>query len=206
MNACYHRLYGQHTRFRELIAPLARHGLQLKELERDHPDVQKRMAVTELAAKRDEELCDVIEDLWFRAGAWPIKGIEPSRQTVEINGAQFHCHGYIPELDAWVVLGFDSRENAQLSRPNAKLSVRAEWAVKRTLFQAFCRKPLIWLDSYESSKRLLSSLAGDASAGPGFDYKVKGELASAPLLDCFVMAAGFIENLRSGRARPPWAR
>jgi hypothetical protein len=23
------------------------------------------MAVTELAAKRDEELCDAIEDLWF---------------------------------------------------------------------------------------------------------------------------------------------
>ncbi|WP_369302225.1 UvrD-helicase domain-containing protein [Pseudomonas sp. N2-5-1-1] len=195
MNACYHRLHGRHERFRELIAPLARHGLQLKELERDHPDVQKRIAVTELAAKRDEELCDVIEDLWFRAGAWPIKGIEPSRQTFEINGAQFHCHGYIPQLDAWVMLGFDSRENAQISRPNSKLSVRAEWAVKRTLFQAFCRKPMIWLDSYESSKRLLSSLAGDATAGPGFDYKVKGELASAPLLDSFVMAAGFIENL-----------
>ena len=195
MNACYHRLHGSHARFRELIAPLARHGLQLKELERDHPDVQKRMAVTELAARRDEELCDVIEDLWFRAGAWPIKGIEPSRQAFDINGAIFHCHGYIPELDAWVVLGFDSRESPQISRPNSKLSVRAEWAVKRTLFQAFCRKPLIWLDNYESSTRLLSSLAGDATAGPGFDYKVKGELASAPLLDCFVMAAGFIENL-----------
>ena len=195
MNACYHQLHGRHERFRELIAPLARHGLQLKELERDHPDVQKRIAVTELAAKRDEELCDVIEDLWFRAGAWPIKGIEPSRQTFEINGAQFHCHGYIPQLVAWVMLGFDSRENAQISRPNSKLSVRAEWVVKRTLFQAFCRKPMIWLDSYESSKRLLSSLAGDATAGPGFDYKVKGELASAPLLDSFVMAAGFIENL-----------
>ena len=174
---------------------MARHGLQLKELERDHPDVQKRMAVTELAAKRDDELCDVIEDLWFRAGAWPIKGIEPSRQTFEINGAQFHCHGYIPQLDAWVVLGFDARENAQISRPNSRLSVRAEWAVKRTLFQAFCRKPLIWIDSYESSRRLLSSLADDAMAGPGFDYKVKGELVSAPLLDSFVMAAGFIENL-----------
>ncbi|CRM60564.1 DNA helicase II [Pseudomonas sp. 24 E 13] len=195
MNACYHRLHGSHARFRELIAPLARHGLQLKELERDHPDVQKRMAVTELAARRDEELCDVIEDLWFRAGAWPIKGIEPSRQAFDINGAIFHCHGYIPELDAWVVLGFDSRESPQISRPNSKLSVRAEWAVKRTLFQAFCRKPLIWLDNYESSTRLLGSLAGDATAGPGFDYKVKGELASAPLLDCFVMAAGFIENL-----------
>ncbi|WP_285407304.1 UvrD-helicase domain-containing protein [Pseudomonas sp. FR229a] len=195
INACYHRLFNEDERFRQLIQPLSRAGLQLKELERDHPDVQKRMAVTELAAKRDEELCDVIEDLWFRAGAWPIKGIEPSRQTFEINGSTFHCHGYIPSLDAWVVLGFDSRENAQLCRPNAKLSVRAEWAVKRTLFQAFCRKPLIWLDSYESSRRVLATLAGDASAGPGFDYKVKGELASAPLLDCFVGAAGFIENL-----------
>lgn len=195
LNACYHALYQRDERFREAIKPLLRHALQLKELERDHPDVQKRMAVTELAAKRDEELCDTLEDLWFRAGAWPIKGIEPNRQTLEINGSRFHCHGYVPELDAWVVLGFDPRENPQLSRPGSKLSVRAEWAVKRTLFQAFCRKPLIWLDSYESSKRALSSLAGDASAGPGFDYKVKGELASAPLLDCFVAAAGFIENL-----------
>ena len=195
LNACYHRLFNDDERFRQLIQPLSRAGLQLKELERDHPDVQKRMAVTELAAKRDEELCDVIEDLWFRAGAWPIKGIEPNRQAFEINGSKFHAHGYIPSLDAWVVLGFDPRENAQLTRPNAKLSVRAEWAVKRTLFQAFCRKPLIWLDSYESSRRVLATLAGDGSAGPGFDYKVKGELASAPLLDCFVAAAGFIENL-----------
>lgn len=195
LNACYHRLFSEDERFRQLIQPLSRHALQLKELERDHPDVQKRMAVTELAAKRDEELCDVIEDLWLRAGAWPIKGIEPNRQTFEINGSTFHCHGYIPSLDAWVVLGFDPRENPQVCRPNAKLTVRAEWAVKRTLFQALCRKPLIWIDSYESSKRVLATLAGDASAGPGFDYKVKGELSSAPLLDCFVAAAGFIENL-----------
>nr|WP_279309512.1 UvrD-helicase domain-containing protein [Pseudomonas koreensis] len=195
LNACYHRLYKEDPRFAQLIQPLSRHALQLKELERDHPDVQKRVAVTELAARRDEELCDMIEDMWLGAGAWPIKGIEPSRQTFEINGASFHCHGYIPSLDAWVVLGFDPRENPQVCRPNAKLTVRAEWAVKRTLFQAFCRKPLIWLDCYESSKRLLATLAGDVSAGPGFDYKVKGELASAPLLDCFVAAAGFIENL-----------
>ncbi|NWB26872.1 UvrD-helicase domain-containing protein [Pseudomonas gingeri] len=195
LNACYHRLYRDEPRFREILVPLYRHALQLKELEQDHPDVQKRMAVTELASRRDEELCDTVEDLWFRAGAWPIEGIEPNRETVDINGSRFHCHGYIPELDAWVVLGFDPRESPQITRPGSRLTVRAEWAVKRTLFQAFCRKPLIWLDNYESAKRVLSSLGGDATAGPGFDYKVKGELASAPLLDCFVMAAGFIENL-----------
>lgn len=195
LNACYHRLYANSDRFRETLAPLCRHALQLKELEREHPDVQKRMAVTELAAKRDEELCDTLEDLWFAAGAWPIKGIEPNRETVEINGSRFHCHGYIRALDAWVVLGFDPRENANISRPNAKLSVRAEWAVKRTLFRAFCNKPLIWLETYDSAKRIIASLGEDTSSGPGFDYKVKGELSSAPLLDCFVAAASFIENL-----------
>jgi superfamily I DNA/RNA helicase len=111
LNACFHALHTRDERFRELIKPLSRHALQLKELERDHPDVQKRMAVTELAAKRDEELCDTVEDLWFRARAWPIKGIEPNRQTFEINGSTFHCHGYIPSLDAWVMLGFDPGEN-----------------------------------------------------------------------------------------------
>lgn len=195
LNACYHGLYSRDERFRDTLAPLCRHALQLKELERDHPDVQKRMAVTELAAKRDEELCDTLEDLWFAAGAWPIQGIEPSRETVQINGSQFHCHGYVPQLDAWVVLGFDPRENPQICRLGAKLSVRAEWAVKRTLFRAFCSKPLIWLESYDAAKRVIASLAGDASAGPGFDYKLKGELSSAPLLDCFVAAASFIENL-----------
>lgn len=195
LNLCYRDLLQASPRFAELIAGLRREALQLKALDRDHPDVQKRVAVTQLSASRDEELCDVIEDLWFQAGAWPIKGIEPSRETVEINGSRFHFHGHIAELDAWVVLGFDPKENQQYKRPGAKLPVWAEWVIKRTLFQAFCDKPVIWLENYAAAKRLTASLAGDAVAGPGFDYKVKGELGAAPLLDAFVSAAGFIENL-----------
>ncbi|KJK17040.1 UvrD-helicase domain-containing protein [Pseudomonas sp. 2(2015)] len=195
LNLCYRDLLGSSPRFAELIAGLRREALQLKALDRDHPDVQKRVAVTQLSASRDEELCDTLEDLWFAAGAWPIKGIEPSRETVEINGSRFHFHGHIAELDAYVVLGFDPKENQQYKRPGAKLPVWAEWVIKRTLFQAFCDKPVIWLENYAAAKRLTSSLAGDAVAGPGFDYKVKGELGAAPLLDAFVGAAGFIENL-----------
>lgn len=195
LNLCYRDLLQGNPRFAELIGALRREALQLKPLDPDHPDVQKRVQVTQLAAQRDEELCDVIEDLWFAAGAWPIKGIEPCRDTVQIRGSRFHVHGRLEGLDAWVVLGFDPSESAQYQRPGAKLGVRAEWAVKRTLFQAFCDKPLIWLESYSAAKRLAATLAGDAVAGPGFEYKVKGELAPAPLLDAFVSAASFIENL-----------
>lgn len=195
MNLCYRDLYAANPRFREVMAPLYRHSLQLKELDRDHPDVQKRITVMGLSSRRDEELCDVIEDLWIRAGAWPIQGVEPMRQTVEVSGLTFHVHGYAAELDAWIVLGFDPSEDQHLRRPDAKLPVWAEWVIKRTLFQAFCRKPVIWLENYEASRGMMQSLSGAAVAGPGFDYKVKGELSAAPLLDCFVAAAGFIENL-----------
>jgi superfamily I DNA/RNA helicase len=195
MNLCYRDLYAQNQRFREVMLPLYRHALQLKALERDHPDVQKRMAVTELSSKRDEELCDIVEGLWFRAGCWPIKGIKSKRQVFEINGFSFCVHGYLEELDAWVVLGFDGTEDQQMKRSGAKLPVWAEWVIKRTLFQAFCDKSLIWLDKYQDIKRLPAALAEQAVAGPGFDYKLKGELSAAPLLDCFVAAASFIENL-----------
>ncbi|HDS1744633.1 MULTISPECIES: UvrD-helicase domain-containing protein [Pseudomonas] len=195
LNLCYRDLLAESPRFAEIIATLRREALQLKPLDPDHPDVQKRVQVTQLAAQRDEELCDVIEDLWFAAGVWPIKGIEPCRETVDIRGSRFHVHGRLEGLDAWVVLGFDPSESAQYQRPGAKLAVRAEWAVKRTLLQAFCDRPLIWLDNYAMARRLAASLAGDAVAGPGFEYKVKGELAPAPLLDAFVGAANFIENL-----------
>ncbi|WP_313455269.1 UvrD-helicase domain-containing protein [Pseudomonas sp.] len=195
LNQCYSALLKDSPRFAELIATLRREALQLKPLDPEHPDVQKRVQVTQLAAQRDEELCDVIEDLWFAAGAWPIAGIEPCRETVDVRGSRFHVHGRLEGLDAWVVLGFDPGESAQYQRPGAKLAVRAEWAVKRTLLQAFCDKPLIWLDNYAMARRLAASLAGDAVAGPGFEYKVKGELAAVPLLDAFVGAANFIENL-----------
>lgn len=195
MNLCYRDLYAANLRFREVMAPLYRHSLQLKELDRDHPDVQKRITVMGLSSKRDEELCDVIEDLWIRKGAWPIQGVEPMRQTVEVSGLTFHVHGYAAELDAWIVLGFDPSEDQHLRRPDAKLPVWAEWVIKRTLFQAFCRKPVIWLENYDASRGMMQSLSGAAVAGPGFEYKVKGELSAAPLLDCFVAAAGFIENL-----------
>ncbi|WP_081951629.1 UvrD-helicase domain-containing protein [Pseudomonas cremoricolorata] len=195
LNQCYSDLLKANPRFAELVGELRRQALQLKPVDPDHPEVQKRAQVTQLAAQRDEELCDVIEDLWFAAGAWPVAGIEPCRETVEIRGSCFHVHGRLAGLDAWVMLGFDPRESAQYQRPGAKLTVRAEWAVKRTLFQAYCDKPLIWLDNYAAAQRLAAALAGDAVAGPGFEYKVKGELAAVPLLDAFMAASSFIENL-----------
>ena len=195
MNQCYRDLLNTDPTFSGHMANLRKHSAQLRKLDPQDPDVQKRLKAVSLASARDIELCDLIEDHWRQTGAWPIKGIKIDRQDIDIKGFKFSTHGYIAKLDAWVVLGFDAATDAQLIRPGAKIPVWGEWAVKRTLFQAFCDKPLIWLDNPVEAKKILNSLGSKALSGPGFEYQLPGELAAAPLLDCFVAAATFIENL-----------
>lgn len=195
MNEAYRDLMRTDPSFCEHIAQLRKGAAQLRKLDPQDPEVQKRLKVLRLASERDGELCDLIEAHWRAAGAWPIKSIKIDRQTVDIKGFTFQTHGYIAKLNTWVVLGFDAATDPQLTRPSAKIPVWGEWSVKRTLFQAFCDKPLIWLDNPSEAKHVLASLNSKALSGPGFEYQQPGELAPAPLLDCFVAAATFIENL-----------
>ena len=195
MNECYRSHMGNDPVFAGHIASLRRGAAQLRKLDPQDPDVQKRLKALSLASARDAELCDLIEEHWQVAGSWPIKGIKIDRQAIDIKGFKFTTHGYIAKLNTWVVLGFDAATDSQLTRPTAKIPVWGEWAVKRTLFQAFCDKPLIWLDNPSDAKKVLSALNSKALSGPGFEYQLPGELAPAPLLDCFVAAATFIENL-----------
>lgn len=194
LNQCYRQLMSD-PEFAAQIGRLRLRAAVLPRLEAGNPQVQKRAKAMALASSRDGELCDLIEQQWEAAGAWPIKGIKKDRQAIDIQGYKFYSHGYIAKLGAWVVLGCEAREGGEVTRSGAKIPVWGEWAVKRTLFQAFCDKPLIWLDNYSDSKRVVASLTSRSVSGPGFDYQVAGELAAAPLLDAFVAAASFIENL-----------
>jgi len=194
LNRCYRDLMVADSDFAAGIARLRSQALQLPALDPAHPDVQKRLVAMAAAAKRDESLCDTIEAAWVAAGAWPIKGIAPCRESLQINGQGFHVNGWSKHLNAYVILGVDPGHDRQARREGAKLALWAESLVKRTLFQAFCDKPLIWLDNYASSSQLKVG-RGAALTGPGFEYKPQGERSAAPLLDSFVAAAGFIENL-----------
>ncbi|MBC2677309.1 UvrD-helicase domain-containing protein [Pseudomonas sp. MBT-2] len=195
MNECYRSLMSSDPSFSGHVGSLRASAAQLRKLDPQDPDVQKRLKALSLASARDAELCDLIEEHWRAQDAWPIKGIKIDRQAIDIKGFTFHTHGYTARLNTWVVLGFEPGTDAQLTRPTAKIPIWGEWAVKRTLFQAFCDKPLIWLDNPSDAKKVLTSLNGKGLTGPGFEYQLPGELTPAPLLDCFVAAATFIENL-----------
>ncbi|WP_263264218.1 UvrD-helicase domain-containing protein [Pseudomonas sp. RIT-PI-S] len=191
LNHCYQALLASDPEFATVMQALRVRASQLPPLPEGHPEVQRRMAALVPAAQRDAALCELIAQHWRQAGHWPLPGVVEHCSEHRVGGQVFRCHGRLESTGAWVVLGADP-SLGELARPGAKLPVRAEWAVKRTLFQAFFDKPLIWLDSFDSI-RMLS--AGPEMQGPGLDYALAGEAGPQPLLDAFVATASFIENL-----------
>jgi hypothetical protein len=191
LNRCYHSLMATDAAFAQGMQALRQRASQLPRLGPSHPEVQKRLSALVPAAQRDAELCEIIEAHWRQAGHWPIPGVEPATTEHTIEGQRFRCHGYLRASDTWVMLGADPTLG-DTTRPGARLPVRAEWAVKRTLFQALFDKPLIWLDSFERVSAI--NTPGEVQ-GPGFDFCLAGERGAQPVLEAFAAMAGFIENL-----------
>lgn len=190
LNACYHDLMKTDPLFSASIERLRLQAAQLAKLPSHHPLVQRRLLALQPAAERDRELCDLIEAQWKGAGHWPLPGLIANRQLHYIQGQAFQCHGYLEGTDTWVMLGAEEGF-AEQCRPGAGLTIRAEWAVKRTLFQAFFDKPLIWVDKFTD----VTGAGGAEVQGPGIEFALAGESQRQPLLDAFVTMAGFIENL-----------
>lgn len=189
LNGCFQRLVETDSEFAAIIRALRLRASRMAPLPQSHPEVQRRLAALIPAAERDAALCDLIEARWREAGHWPLPHVSATRSEHRIHGQVFRCHGYNEAQKAWVMLGAD-RSMGDASRPGARLPVRAEWAVKRTLFQAFFDKPLIWLDSFAEL-----NVGSEVLQGAGIDYKLSGENTAQPVLDAFVAMAGFIENL-----------
>lgn len=195
LGQAYSALLEGDAHFAESIDTLRRQALQLERLGRDHPDVRTRATVMGLAAQRDSALTEQVRALWQAAGAWPLPGVEAATSALELRGHAFHVHGWHAGAQAWVVLGVDPRESRDLRRAQGELPLAAEVAVKRTLFQAFCDQPVIWLGSYSEGQALAKRMAGDAGRGPGLEYRLVGEHRAQPLLELFYQVASFIESL-----------
>lgn len=196
MNALYEKLYESDVTFRKLIGELHQRSLLLETLEVDHPDAVTRKENAWKMAKIDRALCDQLEGLWTAAGHWPIDGIEPAKKAIRLLGKDFHANGYIPELDAYIILGVDNEEPEDL-----KLETEHGWYMrkhvrdKRILFQAFCGSKVVYLSSYVDSSQSINAFKGRVNGCPKFRYKVRGEISSSYILEAFYSTASYIENL-----------
>ncbi|MBI6766687.1 UvrD-helicase domain-containing protein [Pseudomonas syringae] len=196
MNTVYQELFETNETFRAMIGELYQRSLLLEEMDKDHPDVLERKEKAWKMANIDGALCDQLEDLWEAAGHWPIAGIVPTKKTVRLLRKNFRVNGYIPEIDAYVILGVDDQEPDDLKVVDEYgWFMRMHVRDKRTLFQAFCSKRVVYLSSYGSASQSIDALRGRVNGCPKFHYKVRGEISATYIMDAFFSTASFIENL-----------
>lgn len=196
MNECYMRLYDKNPTFKTLIGKLYRHALAMEKVNADSPDALKAQRQARDLAKADEDICDTLEKLWRDAGKWPIEGIEPSRKVIQLLDQDFQVNGYIPELDAFVILGVDKSEPSDLKAKEGRFPyLTADVKNKRILFQAHCSRPVIYLKSYVESASPIEAIRSLVNTCPKFAYKLEGDIAPQYITEAFYGAASYIENL-----------
>lgn len=196
MGECFQHLFLSNRRFAELVTTLFGVSMQVERLAVDHPDVIKRAPMAWGLSSVDTELCDCIEGLWRAAGKWPLAGITPIRKQFTLRGKTYSTNGYIPHLNAHVVLGFDRGEAKHLTRNGSvRTEVYKEVAVKRTLFQAYFPERLIHLDSYQEAQQLGQAVNSLPKLAPKFNYKLNGMSAAVPVLQAFYELASIIDTL-----------
>lgn len=196
MKACFQDLYRANKRFAELVIALYGQSTLVERLEVDNPEVIKRAPMGWNISQSDDELCDCIEGLWRNAHKWPLEGITPTRKKFTLRGRTYSSNGFIPQLNAHVVLGFDRSESRYLTRnTSVKTEAYKEVAVKRTLFQAYFPDRLVHLDSYQEATQLVQTLKSLPKLAPEFTYQLKGMYRSAPILELFNEVADLVDNL-----------
>lgn len=196
MNQCFAKLYESNRQFRDLIIELATHQISIgEELNPNDPEQQKRISSIRHISKRDEEVCNIVGGLWRKSDSWPIPGVDSNLAEVSLGGHRFYADGYIKELDTHVVLGLDARESKEIRLESEDRPLSQAASLRKIFFQLYFKGKVLYLTNYEQSKASLEVLLGRVSSGPGFSYKVKGEITAAPLMQAFHSTASFLENL-----------
>lgn len=195
LNGAYSRLYKGDECFRALMQILYQRSLTLRALDGNSEQAQKQLGKIKAISRRDAVCMEAVETIWREAGKWPIDGIEAKRATVRILDQSFQVHGKFENLGIYVVLGPERLPGEEFKRPASKIELVREMGGKRTLFRAYCDVPVVWLSEPNAADEFLQWLANGASAAPGFNYQITGDLGTTNILECFVGAATFIENL-----------
>lgn len=195
MARCFTTLYQANKRFAELVQKLFAESCLVDRLEVDAPEAIKRAPFAWKLSDVDPEICDAVEGLWKKAGAWPLPGITATRKQFQLRGKTFNSSGFIPELGVHVVLGFDRSEDRHLARGPGLRQLYKEVAIKRTILQAYHPSGIVHLDSYEQAKSLIDALKMLPKAPPRFDYRLKGSPKAVDILEAFNTSSALIDSL-----------
>lgn len=192
----YEKMYHSNVVFKKLVGELYRQSILQERLDKDSPEAKRRLSALKPMSEKDAAICATVEDLWRKKELWPLPGVSSERRCLVLDGQKFFTNGYIPQIKAHVLLGFDGSEDENIRVEGSEYKLRADLGTKRTIFQVHCKESFVYFHSYADAHLTLENLEGIEKSPPEkFSYKVRGELGAKPILEAFYSAASFIENL-----------
>ncbi|MYM26303.1 UvrD-helicase domain-containing protein [Duganella sp. FT135W] len=200
LRLAYERAIKGSAEFRELMLKLLKLSFtQVRRAPDDKTEGHKRWI-----ASIDEEMTRAVDRKWRNEIApdhWPLEGIDDTLVSISVSSQvaeKYWVNGYIPQMDAYVVLGgatnFEHIQYPELPNPPAINS-------KRKLLAAISEKPVIWIDNIGQLIRLQTKLKWLTDQGdkrievPMFNLVAPGDFKSRPILKGFYGLAQFVENL-----------
>ncbi|MGF6770623.1 hypothetical protein P3T18_003102 [Paraburkholderia sp. GAS199] len=208
LDAVYRRCFASSQEFRDTVKALLRESVRpMTPRNPADPAVEAAKKEIEWHAKHDQLLFELTTTHWTKHGQWPIEGVRELDDNgkpfmLEAFGTHFRAHGYVRQLNAYIVLGV---ENGVRNTPlKLKPSYKGVWAsvIERTkvaVLLAYCDKPVIYVRNdyqLQNLSLLLRYEAGTQSTeAPKFNIVPPGDYADAPIDIALYKTGIFAENL-----------
>ncbi|MFM0179037.1 UvrD-helicase domain-containing protein [Paraburkholderia aspalathi] len=208
LDGVYRRSFASSEPFRAAIRKILEASIQpIAPRRPGDAEVQKAKENVDSLVRLDKLLIELVTDDWRKRQLWPIAGVnevDSNGQSFELSayGALFLANGYVPRLNAYVVLGVhkDIRSTALRAKPTHKgwAAASVEWNKVQVLL-GFCDKPILYIRhawQLQNLAKLLSFEAGVASAEvPKFQTVPPGDYKAAVIDMALYQCGTFAENL-----------
>ena len=195
VEGAYQSAYGKSASFAKSVQDLFANTVALPRASSDNPQL---MRYSELGTSRlsdDESLTKAVTSRWYSAGHWPIPEVEPQLVTISVMGKTVHTNGFLPLLNAHIVLGFPKDTARDFCRPGCDASLFEECLGKRAFLQRFAEHRIIWCDSTEQLASIMDSARSLANTAPRFAARVKGLERPMGIAECMYQTGALIETL-----------
>ncbi|NVL48658.1 hypothetical protein F2S72_01450 [Pseudomonas syringae pv. actinidiae] len=195
VEAAYQSAYARSASFANGIQELFADTVSLPRASSDSPQLLRYSELGTSKLADDEQLTKAVTSLWYGAGQWPISEIEPQLVTIPVMGKSIFTNGYLPLLDAHVVLGFPKDTPRDTCRSGSDVSMFEECLGKRAFLQRFSQTRIIWVDSPDQLASVINEAVSLGDSAPNFMARVKGLERPMSIAECMYQTASLIETL-----------
>lgn len=153
----------------------------------------------EWAVKRDQALTEHAADFWTERQLWPKPYVSAPPKTLRVEQLEFAANGYVPELDAFIVLGADRTLKQKIKVKGSSFSPFYSGRSKHHVLLRGCADTVFFANTPEDFDYLdeLVAAAQQLARGeaPKFRFVAPGDYAKTDVAQALYGMGVFAENL-----------